>query len=86
MNRMPKAWGNVNRSSLMEAPRAARALALAMGKLNRSSPKEPPNAVRAQALEKALAPKAQNAAKAQACKLTRQILSLKKQKMQYLVY
>jgi hypothetical protein len=70
----------------MGAPRAARALALAMGKLNRSSPKEPPNAVRAQGLEKALAQKAQNAAKAQAYKLTRQIVSLKKQKKQYLVY
>jgi hypothetical protein len=57
-----------------------------LGKLSRSSPKEAPNFVRAKRLETALAQKALSAAKAQGYKLTRQILSLKKQKKQYLVY
>jgi hypothetical protein len=57
-----------------------------LGKLSRSSPKEAPNFVRAKTLETALAQKALSAAKAQGYKLTRQILSLKKQKKQYLVY
>lgn len=86
MHRMPKASSNVNRSSLMGALRAARALAKALCKLNRNWPKEAPNSFRAKTLEKALAPKAQNAAKAQGYKMTCQILSLKKQKKQYLVY